>query len=116
MKFFRFQVECTFILSGSSLNKFLPLAEYVCIVTWDSFVDSSLFILLILFILYYKCCIKHIFFHHSGNLLLAELLDKLASKPLSSSSIHSLVGFFTERLVSGQMRSTIPATFVVYLF
>ncbi|XP_042052468.1 MMS19 nucleotide excision repair protein homolog [Salvia splendens] len=33
-----------------------------------------------------------------GNLLLAELLDKLASKPLSSSSIHSLVGFFTERL------------------
>ncbi|KAH6782324.1 hypothetical protein C2S51_007617 [Perilla frutescens var. frutescens] len=33
-----------------------------------------------------------------GILLLAELLDQLASKLLSSSSIHSLIGFFTERL------------------
>ncbi|XP_057773140.1 MMS19 nucleotide excision repair protein homolog [Salvia miltiorrhiza] len=33
-----------------------------------------------------------------GILLLAEVLDQLASKHLSSSSIHSLVGFFTERL------------------
>ena len=36
----------------------------------------------------------------SGNLLLAEVLGRLASKPLGSAIIHSLIGFFTDRLVS----------------
>ncbi|XP_058180836.1 MMS19 nucleotide excision repair protein homolog [Rhododendron vialii] len=33
-----------------------------------------------------------------GILLLAELLQRLASKPLNDAVIHSLIGFFTERL------------------
>ncbi|KAL6996404.1 mms19 nucleotide excision repair [Sarracenia purpurea var. burkii] len=33
-----------------------------------------------------------------GILLLAELLSRLASKPLDDASIHSLIAFFTERL------------------
>ncbi|KAL6559928.1 hypothetical protein OROGR_005045 [Orobanche gracilis] len=33
-----------------------------------------------------------------GILLLAEILEQLTSKPLNSTSIRSLVGFFTERL------------------
>ncbi|KAG8380020.1 hypothetical protein BUALT_Bualt07G0150100 [Buddleja alternifolia] len=33
-----------------------------------------------------------------GILLLAEVLAQLTSKPLNSTSIHSLIGFFTERL------------------
>ncbi|KAL7140118.1 hypothetical protein ABFS83_09G100200 [Erythranthe nasuta] len=33
-----------------------------------------------------------------GTLLLAEILEQLTSKPLNSTSIHSLIGFFTERL------------------
>ncbi|KAI3455490.1 hypothetical protein Pfo_012153 [Paulownia fortunei] len=33
-----------------------------------------------------------------GILLLAEILEQLTSKPLNSTSIHSLIGFFTERL------------------
>ncbi|KAL6585082.1 hypothetical protein OROMI_004371 [Orobanche minor] len=33
-----------------------------------------------------------------GILLLAEVLEQLTSKPLSSTSIRSLIGFFTERL------------------
>ncbi|XP_073301996.1 MMS19 nucleotide excision repair protein homolog isoform X2 [Primulina huaijiensis] len=37
-----------------------------------------------------------------GILLLAEVLDKLTSKPLTDTSIHSLIGFFSERLVSKQ--------------
>lgn len=36
----------------------------------------------------------------SGTLLLAEVLGRLASKPLGSAIIHSLIGFFTDRLVS----------------
>ncbi|XP_062097973.1 MMS19 nucleotide excision repair protein homolog isoform X2 [Humulus lupulus] len=34
----------------------------------------------------------------SGTLLLAEVLGRLASKPLGSAIIHSLIGFFTDRL------------------
>ncbi|XP_062115122.1 MMS19 nucleotide excision repair protein homolog isoform X2 [Humulus lupulus] len=33
-----------------------------------------------------------------GTLLLAEVLGRLASKPLGSAIIHSLIGFFTDRL------------------
>ncbi|XP_075505203.1 MMS19 nucleotide excision repair protein homolog isoform X2 [Primulina tabacum] len=33
-----------------------------------------------------------------GILLLAEVLDKLTSKPLTDTSIHSRIGFFSERL------------------
>ncbi|XP_057978065.1 MMS19 nucleotide excision repair protein homolog [Malania oleifera] len=33
-----------------------------------------------------------------GILLLAELLARLASKPLDNATLHSLIGFFTERL------------------
>ncbi|THF99070.1 hypothetical protein TEA_007027 [Camellia sinensis var. sinensis] len=35
-----------------------------------------------------------------GILLLAELLGRLASKPVDDASIRSLIGFFTERLRS----------------
>ncbi|KAF4399204.1 hypothetical protein G4B88_022287 [Cannabis sativa] len=34
-----------------------------------------------------------------GTLLLGEVLRRLASKPLDSAIIHSLIGFFTDRLV-----------------
>lgn len=37
---------------------------------------------------------------HSGILLLAELLTRISSKPLENATIHSLIGFFAERLVS----------------
>ena len=33
-------------------------------------------------------------------LLLGEVLVHLASKPLDDAAIHSLIGFFTDRLVS----------------
>lgn len=35
-----------------------------------------------------------------GILLLGEVLVRLASKPLDDATIHSLIGFFTDRLVS----------------
>lgn len=38
-----------------------------------------------------------------GILLLAEVLEHLRLKPLDDASIHTLVGFFTERLVSMQL-------------
>ncbi|GFP97780.1 mms19 nucleotide excision repair protein homolog [Phtheirospermum japonicum] len=34
----------------------------------------------------------------SGILLLAEIVEQLSSKPLHSTSIHSLIGFFTQKL------------------
>lgn len=34
-----------------------------------------------------------------GILLLAEVLTGLASKPLDNATIHSLIGFFTDRLI-----------------
>lgn len=39
------------------------------------------------------------FIRARGTLLLAELLVCLASKPLENETVHSLIGFFTERLV-----------------
>jgi len=36
----------------------------------------------------------------SGILLLAEVMTHIESKPLNSATIHSLVGFFKDRLVS----------------
>lgn len=47
----------------------------------------------------------------SGILLLAEVLTRIASKPLGSSTIHSLAGFFNERLVS---RNISPATWLTF--
>lgn len=41
----------------------------------------------------------------TGILLLAELLQRLASKPLNDAVIRSLIGFFTERLVSALLQN-----------
>lgn len=35
-----------------------------------------------------------------GTLLIGELLTNLWSKPLDKATIHSLIGFFMDRLVS----------------
>ena len=39
-------------------------------------------------------------YSYSGILLLAEVLKGLALKPLDNATIHSLIGFFADRLVS----------------
>lgn len=40
-----------------------------------------------------------------GILLLAEGLTCLATKPLDNATLHSLIGFFTDRLVSRKLFS-----------
>lgn len=49
-----------------------------------------------------------------GILLLAEVMTRIESKPLNSATIHSLVGFFKDRLVSMNVSFTTSLFFKAY--